>query len=251
MSAIRARLGVGRQVSADDSGFTLIEMLMAMVLFSIVGALLLSTLVTSERTGRKTRNSHDLNEEARVAINRMAREIRQAVRITKVVNPDGPAHSTTALTAMTFEADFNGDGCAGNACAGTDLVNNPETVTYCFDPSASDATIRTQIRLIPGSFTGTPDCAQPGSLAIMAGKVTGFELKYRSNAYRYDANGDGATTWMELEDAPPPVGDPGSPDGDINTNELTSLNSVVVDLTLSNDGSQQAYRTQVDLRNRS
>jgi hypothetical protein len=194
----------------------------------------------------------DLNEEARLALNRIARELRQASTLQVVLNPDGPTYSDTATTAVTFSADFNGDGCIDGVMptpAPTPTptcqaytASNPETLTYCWDPSAS---VR-QLYLIPGSLPGET-CQVSGALPILAGQVTSFKLSYRSNAYLYDANGDGITTWMELDDGGAPVGDH---DGELGDTELGFVDSIVVDLQVSAGGKHpQSYVTQVDLRN--
>jgi type II secretory pathway pseudopilin PulG len=254
-----------------DAGFTLVELLVAATVSMVIGGMLLSFIMTTTRSARATTAQHDMNEEARNALNRVARELRQASEITYAINPDGPAYSATGLTAITFRADFNGDGCIGNSptCAGTNNASNPEEVTYCYDPQETNAADRQSLWLIPASIDPANPPAHCSSMTaaqpILAGHVAGFELEYRSNDYRFDANHDGITTWEELDSAPPPLGDAGGSDGNINTPVHTStdpshpstsyvlehVNSVVVSLTMSESGKTQTYDTQVDLRNRS
>lgn len=247
---------VSRRVTSEaDDGFTLVELLVGGMIFLVLGSMLLTSLVVAASSSRTTRAKHDMNEEARTALNRVARELRQADAITYVVNADGPAFSTTSLTAVSLQADFNRDGCTGNAptCAGTDNVSNPENITYCYDPSAATAVARQSLWLIPTGLTSAPaGCNVSGAQPILAGRVGGFRLEYRSNEYLYDSSPvDGITTWRELDAAGPPVGDPGAPDGNINTSAVNFVNSVVIHLTMSRDGHTQAYQTQVDLRNKS
>ena len=240
-----------RTKRGDDTGFTLIEMLVAMIILSALGTVFLTTVLGAETSAKNTSSEQDLNEEARLALNRMARELRQSNVLTSVLNPDGASYSSSAITAVTFTADFNGDGCVDGVapagvspaptCASYD-ASNPETLTYCWDPSAS---VR-QLYLIPGALTGST-CQAAGALPILAGQVTSFKLSYRSNEYLYDADGDGITTWTELDEAGSPVG---NNDGALNNPELTNVDSIVIDLTVSANGKhQQAYTTQVDLRN--
>lgn len=239
-----------RQERRED-GMTLIELLIASALLMVLMALAFSTVLGVNSGSKRTRTQHDLNEEGRNALNRMARELRQATKLTYAVNPDGPAYDPNALVALSLEADFNGDGCAGNSCAGTDAVNNPESLTYCFNPQGT-AVNKTYLWLIPTGFAAAPtSCDVSGALPILAGKVKAFSVQYRSNQYRFDADAPfGVTTWMELDQAPPPVGDVGLPDGNINTNAIKSVNSVVLSLKMSKDGLVQDYVTQVDLRNK-
>jgi type II secretory pathway pseudopilin PulG len=243
-------VGRSRASGPDDGGYGLIELMVAGALFLVVMSIALTSVTNIADSGRRLRTDHSLNEEARNSLNRMAREIRQAEALTFAVNPDG-TYDPMRLTALSLEADFNGDGCTGNACAGTDLMNNPESLTYCFDPTASGVD-KTYLWLIPAKLTAVPStCQLAGALPILAGSVAGFKVEYRSNEYRYDlAPTDGITTWQELDDAPTPVGDPGGSDGNINTSALAAVNAIVIDLTMRADGRTQSYRTQIDVRNK-
>jgi prepilin-type N-terminal cleavage/methylation domain-containing protein len=237
--------------SARDAGFTLVEMLVAIVLMGVFGSVLLSVVLGARNSATATQSSQDLNEEARNALNRMARELRQATALIAVRNPDGAAYSTSNITSVTFSADFNGDGCINGVmpsptptptptCVAND-PNTPEILTYCWDPSAS---VR-QLYLIPGQLTGST-CQVTGAMPILAGQVTAFKLSYRSNIYLADANGDGITTWSELDAAGPPFG---NQDNTLDS-ELSSIDSIVIDLTVAANGAHtQSYTTQVDLRN--
>jgi len=248
MSRLRARYAE----SATDSGFTLIEMLVSMLLIGVLGIVFMTTIMGSKSSLSATATSQDLNEEARLALNRMARELRQATAITDVLNPDGASYSPSGITAITFTADFNGDGCIDGVVPSPAptpapvcqayTANNPETLTYCWDPSGSSK----QLYLIPGTLTGST-CQVSGAMPILAGQVTSFMLAYRSNLYLYDANGDGITTWTELDQNGSPVG---NDDGALDQPELANIDSVVIDVTVASNGSfSQSYETQVDLRN--
>lgn len=241
---------LNRRAGGQDAGFTLVEVLIALSLLMVLGAVVLTSLVATTQSSRSTRTHHDLNEEARNALNRMARELRQADAITHVVNADGAAYDPSALVAVSLTADFNRDGCTGNAPTCTTDASNPEEITYCFDPAATAESTRDSLWLIPNGTPPTITCAVPGSQPILAGRVDGLRFEYRSNAYLYDTSPtDGVTTWQELDAGGPPVGDMGSSDGDINTSAVDHVNSVVVHLTMGADGVTQDYQTQVDLRN--
>jgi type II secretory pathway pseudopilin PulG len=235
-----------------DSGMTLVELLLAGTLLMVLMGLAFSTLMGVQNGADRTRTQHDLNEEGRNALNRVARELREATVLTYAGNPDGPAFDPIQLVALSLEADFNGDGCVGNACASTNTTTNPESLTYCFNPQGSAAT-RAYLWLVPRGFTSADTtCEVPGALPILAGNVAAFDVQYRSNEYRFDTDAPaGVTTWRELDQAPPPVGDAGVPDGDINTSALAGVNSVVLTLKMSKDGLVQDYVTQVDMRNKS
>jgi hypothetical protein len=75
-----------------------------------------------------------------------------------------------------------------------------------------------------------------------------FKIQYRSNQYRHDLSPtDGITSWREVDAALPPVGN-GNGVLDL---ELREIDSVVIEVSVELGGRVQAYRTQVDLRNRS
>jgi prepilin-type N-terminal cleavage/methylation domain-containing protein len=243
--------GCLRRLREDESGLTLVEMLVVLIMLGILGSLFTSVALTSTRSAKNTQQQTDINEEARLAINRMARELRQATAITAVLNPDGSTFNPAAVTSITFQADFDGDGCV-NGVAPSPLpspaptcnaasANNPEVLTYCYDPAPSSE----RLVLIPGILAGTT-CTQAGALPILAGNVTSLKFSYRSNQYLYDTSGDGITTWRELDAADPPMGDG---DNNINTGDLGNVDSVVVDVVLLEGTHQQKYQTQVDLRN--
>jgi type II secretory pathway pseudopilin PulG len=240
-----------RRLREEETGLTLVEMLVVLIMLGILGSLFTSVALSSTRSAKNTQQQTDINEEARLAINRMARELRQATAITAVLNPDGSTFNPAAVTAITFKADFDGDGCV-NGVAPSPLpspaptcnaasANNPEVLTYCYDPAPSSE----RLVLIPGILAGTT-CTQPGALPILAGNVTSLKFSYRSNQYLYDTSGDGITTWRELDAADPPMGDG---DNNINTGQLGNVDSVLVDVALLEGTHQQKYQTQVDLRN--
>lgn len=249
---MRSRLREMRE--SDSSGFTLVELLVGSALMLGLLGMASTTIIGVSQGAKQTRIQHDLNEEGRVALNRMGRELRQATRLVYAYNPDGPGYNPGRVVALSFRANFNGDNCTGNACATTNVTTNPESLTYCFNPADPDPVRRTNLWLIPteldASFAGTT-CQIPGALPILAGSVAGFKLEYRSNNYRFDTEAPaGVTTWRELDAAPPPVGDAGVPDGNINTAAINGVNSVVITLQMRKDNHSQDYTTQVDLRNK-
>lgn len=238
------------RMGRDDTGFTLVEFLVAMVLMMTVIAGSMTVVKVATGAVKVTQQEQNLNEEARQAINRMSRDIRQARGVLTAVNPDGSAFSTSALVAVRFVADYDGDGCVagvGTAPCLAYSASNPEDITYCFEPASN------QLYIIDNSATGvTPVTAGStscsGGQPLLAGNVYRFKVTYRSNVYRDDLNPtNGVTTWTELDEA-------GTPDGNLNGAldvELANVDSVVLDLTMRVDGHSQVYRTQVDLRNQS
>lgn len=223
MTRLRARLMGGDR--PGDSGFTLVEMLVAFLLFGVLGTILLSTAISSRDALRATQESHNLNEEARVALNRMARELRQARELTAVSAPDG-------TTSLTFWVDFDGD--SAQDTTGSD----PEVLTYTFDGkrivlSATDSA---------GNVIASP---------VLAGQVTDFKLDYFSSDYRRDCNHDGATNWRELDAYTVTCTARAASDGKLDASELAEIDAVQIEFSVLEGSRRQDYKTQVDLRNAS
>lgn len=235
----------------DDGGFSLVEILVGVVLVGVVATLSISMLGSVQRSTQVTQAEIDGVEEARLALNRMSRELRQAREIVRVMNPDGAGHDPDALTAVVFKADFDDDGCidgtdpAPGDTGGChpDDVSDPELLSYCHQPSSS-ANVEPQLFVIRGALAaGSTTCT--GGEPILAEDVARFKVEYRSNVYRYDlAPANGITTWTELDAAPAPTGN-GNGALDV---ELAAITTVSLTLELQNPG--LALRTQVALRNR-
>lgn len=247
----------GRQ--SDQDGFTLVELLVGMILFGLVAGIALTTQLVTARTTKGAQQVQDANAEARDALDRLSRDLRQALLITTAVNPDGPGYLPGAVTAFAFGADYNGATYLGSDCvdglttgptppacpSSTLNPTDPMVETYCYQPASPAG----ELYLIPGDpfhgQTSVSSCLVGGAQPVLSGNVTAFEVYYRSNLYQY-AGTNGITTWSDLDAAPAPVGDG---NGVLDANELRNINSVVVSLTVSEGGHAQSYQTQIDLRN--
>ncbi len=252
MSALRRRLQ--RMRTSGSAGLTLVELLVAMSLAVVLMAITLSAVGTSQSAVVTSKQEQDLNEEARQAINRMARDIRQANRVITAVNPDRPAFAANSLVAVRFHSDFDGDRCIGGVpmpgatpaptCVPYNVAN-PEDLTYCYEPATRQLYIIDNVSTVTTPVSA-PITACTGGQPLLAGNVGGFVVEYRSNQYRYDINpSDGVTTWRELDESTAPVG---NSNGQLDV-ELANVDSVVLNVTMRVSSRQQAYRTQVDLRN--
>lgn len=261
-----------------DAGFTLIELLVAISLSIVLGGIVLSTILAGQNSSAATTRQVDLTAEARTALNRISDDLSVAVplsqlnadgtgtplsAISSVQNPDGPGYRPTGVTSVTFQADFSGDGCVtglpvstaslvpvagATPCPASSLsATAPDIETYCWDPAAQ------QLYLIPGPVSigsCTPTTSGLSGQPLLAGKVTAFELFYRSSDYRYQGlSGQdpaaGETSWYDLDAAGAPVG---NHNGVLDV-ELANIDSVTVSLTLSEAGLSQQFTTSVDLRN--
>ena len=240
-----------RKRGTGDEGFTLVEMMVAMSLMLVVVASSMTVVITSQKATDTSRQVQNLNEEARQAMNRMARDLREATNLVTAVNTDGPAFAPTAVTAVRFQGDYNGDGCTPSSPA-ADCLNpipysagNPEDLTYCFDPALKQLyVIDNQASGVVPITTTLPDCS--GGQPLLAGNVASLQLAYRSQLYSYDTSPtDGVTTWRELDAA---VATFSNNNGLLDA-ELVEVDSLVLTVDMRDGNHSQQYRTQVDLRN--
>lgn len=206
-----------------DGGFSLVEVLVAMALFGVLGSLLLGLALGTSRVTEDVRSLTTVNEESRLAMERMVRELRQARSITAVTLPP------SSTTSLTFWTDFNGNDAADLAVA------DPEVLTYRWNPATNRFTL-----------TANDASATAVTRPVLAASVSALTLELRSSRWQLDADGDGQTTWQEL-DAPAAGGNGnGVPDG----TELDAIDQVGLTMTVLDGTRAQTYTTRVDLRNR-
>ncbi len=253
MSAQPRSRRAGAGVGEAEGGFTLVEMMVAMSLMLVVVATSMTVVITSQKATDTSRQVQNLNEEARQAMNRMARDLREANKLVTAVNADGPLYDPTAVTALRFQGDYNGDGCTPSPAAVTVAcpnpipysAGNPEDVTYCFDPASRQLfVIDNQVSSVTPITTTSANCS--GGLPLLAGNVSGLQIAYRSQRYSYDTSPtDGVTTWRELDAA---VATFSNNNGLLDA-ELVEVDSLVLTVDMRDGNHSQQYRTQVDLRN--
>jgi prepilin-type N-terminal cleavage/methylation domain-containing protein len=152
-----------------EEGFTLIELLVAMTLFLVLGAITLSAIVTLSQGLERERITSDITAEARVALERIAREARQAHDL------DNPS-----VHSMTLRVDFDGSGTDNGTLA------DPEVVTYAFD-SGSDSI----------EMTAQDQHGATITEALLAGQVEELAFTYTSSDWTKDADNDGTVTQAE------------------------------------------------------
>lgn len=206
-----------------DAGLSLVEVLVGMALFGVLGTLLLGLALSTSRVTEDTRNLAGVTEQARLAMERITRELRQAEEVRSVQFTGGEP------SALTFWTDFNGNGEVNLNAA------DPEVMTYRWNQGTSALT------LTANDADGTA-ITQP----VMAVDVTRFTIDLLSSQWQYDLNGNGTTTWQELDQSGAPVG---NANGTLDTPELAEIDLVGVSMKVSRGSRAQEYSTQVDLRN--
>lgn len=220
----------------DDDGFTLVELLVASMMFFVMLAAIATVVVTSSSSVETTRQTNDLNEQARLALNRVTRELRQATEIEEVKVSSG------VITGMTFTVDFNGNGTIDSGAA------DPERLTYCWDTAGRRL-------LLTADVGGGFPCDNPAALPILSSDVQSLTIQPRSNLWQYDGacasspTPDGVVIWQELDCAPLSAG-VGNQNGMLDSIELRNINGATIALTVLTGARRQVYETQVNLRNK-
>jgi type II secretory pathway pseudopilin PulG len=208
-----------------DAGVSLVEVLVAIGLFGLLSSLLLGFALNTGKVSNDTRQFANVNEDSRLAMERLSRELRQANEITAVQLPV----ASTDPTVLTFWTDFNGNGTK-------DLgVADPEVLTYRWIPTTKALTL-----------TANDQNGVAVTRPLLSSIVSAFTVNLYSSLWQYDTNADGRASWSELDSYGPPVGNNnGIPDI-----ELNSIDGLSISLTVLDGSHAQNYTTQVDLRNR-
>lgn len=211
------------QVAPDDrqfdAGFSMVEMLVAMALFGVLGTVLLGFALGTSRVSDAVRADSEVTGEARLAVERMTRELRQASELTDVTIRDGK------ILSFTVGIDFDGQDGVEELASSDDY----EILTYAWDPDGRTLTLR-----------GGDDVAE-----VLAGGVERVEFRLRSSQWIYDRNRDGTTEWLEIDQAAVSL-----TDGQLDETELGLIDLVAIELEVEDSGTTRRFIVQADMRNR-
>lgn len=184
----------GIRITSRESGFTLVELLIYMVMFLVVMGSLYSVMISNTKSYSSQENKVEMTQDLRAAMNIMVTEIRMAGcdptdagGIGFVDNADD--RYDTDANSIHFTMDIDGDGA----------IANSENINYYVNGSQ-------QIMRRTGGV----------SEAIVAENITDFTFTY--------VYADGESSQND------PPGDPDETDGD-DTNDLDDIRSVVITIT--------------------
>lgn len=207
----------------QQGGFTLIEVLVAIGVLSALSLSAYQLLFAGQRSSNTTRDVVTISEEARLGLNRMLRDTREASSI-----------DNATATSYTVVLDFDNDQQFGE---NPNEAGDYEKVTFSIVGdeiriSAALATSTISEVLIDGV-----ECFDPGP-----GCSPVFE--YTSSLLTYDTNGDGETSMDELAAARAAGATTISSDLD------DEIDAVDYDFRIASGDSISDLHTQVILRNR-
>lgn len=229
----------------DESGFTLVEILVALGVFSLVSFAFLSVMLSGSRSGTSTRDNVRVAEEARLGLNRMVRDTREAGWIALPgTNPD------TNYDSFTVKIDYNGNGTYENpAPPNAPAEGNFEVITYAYDDAGDRITVAAEGYPTETLIKGV-DCVRE----LPAGPCKSNVFSFTSNRLEYDlAPVDGVTTLSEINAVACPPTNNTSLDGCNSTlvdKELANISSVGFAIALKTPSRTTNYYAEAQLRNR-
>ena len=204
---------------SDQSGFTLVEMLTAMMIFAVVSVGFYSVMFAVVRGSDDARSVAAVSEEARAGLNRMIRDTREGSELLA-------AESDSFTVRVNFENDGLG----------------PQDLTYS---KFGDRILLDGEELVDGV-----DCLRQGDSPSNPCQQDVFT--YSSDRLQYDWDKNGITTWQELDASASSthgVVGVGNNDGVLNV-ELEFLSNVTFALAVSENDANSRFIAEAQLRNR-
>lgn len=226
-------------VNADEDGYTFVEVLVSLLLFSIVSIGFMQVMMSGARGTDVTRRNVRLSEEARLGLNRIVRDVREAGWVAL------PGTTATGVyTSFTVKTDYDGNGAYANSAgpAGT-AESNYEVVTYAYDAAAKTITV---------TAAGFPSEVLIDGIEPAGTKPV---FSFTSNRLEYDWNQDGVTTMLEVDQNACSQGGynlslDSACDGDLSDAELANLTNFALAVEVNEDGADTEYFAEAELRNR-
>lgn len=205
---------------AGEEGFTLIETMVAMLVFSVISVAFHQVLLSQQRGVDTTRTVTRLTDEARLGFNRMVRDAREA-----------DALSAATPSSFTVKVNYDGNGVYENPTASGVY----EVLTYAYDPATATITLNGSV-LMTDVYPIAP----------------GVDIfTYSSNNLEYDWGGDGLVTWLDVDKAVT-YGHAGVGDnsGSLTSAEVPYLTSVGFALTVGSGNQGAPFYAKTQMRNR-
>ena len=184
---------------SDERGFTLVELLVAMILMVIVLGAVLTTFDTFNGRSQNVARRNDAQEAARRAMGQVTRELRNAVSATGVSAPVGDAVERAVPNDLVFQT-ISPAGPSGTNTRGR------QRVRYCLDSSTSDAKLYRQVlrssSALPLLDPAATACPGPGAAwtqtQVVAQNVTNRRSTPARDLFTYRFGTSGSTALNDL-----------------------------------------------------
>ncbi len=161
----------------DLKGFTFLELLIAVTIFSIVAVAIYSSFSVGIRAWRKTEESYKVRQETRHALDMMARDLRCAIKFTQK-DPENPLIEIDSF-----------DGSAGEVSFWRATTEGVFKITYKLVKEENESKALYRISQTYEQLAKD----ELGSGSIVVGGLSNFELKY---AFKNEEEIDWGDDWQ-------------------------------------------------------
>lgn len=213
-------------MTRSETGYTLVELLIGLLVFSMISIGFFQVMISGVRGSETTRSVAEISEEARLGLNRIIRDLREADSI-----------DAASATSFTIWVDYDGDEVRDYATY--------EYVRYTFDQAEGTVTVE--------ALDGTATVLSSGTLMdnVTRDAANTDVFSYSSNRLEYDWNpADGVTTWQEIDNPPAGVNGIGDRDGVLDAGELSYISNVSINFDVAVGGEETEFAAEAQLRNR-
>lgn len=209
-------------MNRDQKGFTVIELLVSMAVFSLVSVGMYQVLFSATAGSETAQDGITVSEEARLGFNRLVRDTREA-------------DTLAAVTSTSFDVliDFDGNGTIRPTPA--DPTGSYERLTIAFDRDAETITMSTG--------AGNTEVLMRGVRCIVQ-TPTCSVFSYSSSRLEHDSDGNGVTTHAELETTI------GNGNGAIDGSEVGFIDVVSFAMEVQDGDAATDFYADAQLRNR-
>jgi prepilin-type N-terminal cleavage/methylation domain-containing protein len=209
----------------SEGGFTLIETMIAVFVFSIVATVFYQVLFSAAKGSDTSRDVVRVSEEARLGFMRMVRDTREG---------DGLIGPTS--TSFKVETDFDANGVIDPNPI--DPIGNYESLTFKFNESTTgDGTISVSNGVKTEVLMSGVDCIRVSGVCKDVFSFASSRLEY--------AGGDGIATAADLDSDPAIGNSNGILDGD----EVDVVDTVTFELSVRVNDSKTNFNSTAQLRN--
>lgn len=237
-----------------EGGFTLIEVLVTMSIFSVVSIGMYMTMFSATRSSNTSRAVARVSAEARLGFNRLVRDVREGV----IVCQNAPQPCVQPY-AFRIKVDFDGNQIYA-APGSTNPAGDYEDLTIAFDQDQGRVTLaatggvpRVLMEGVDCPRTSAGSCIQrlggspwPAIYGVAPANV----FTFLSNRLEYDWNGDGIVPWQELDAAPThSVIGVGNNNGELDGSEISLISSIGFSFAIRDGASSAAFVAEAQLRN--
>lgn len=218
----------------DEEGFSLVEVVVAIFLLSILSVGFYQVMFSSVRGSTDAADIAEVAEEARLGFNRMIRDTRETTQLVSASD-----------ASYRVWIDFDRDGIVDQG--------DYEHVKYAYDATTDEITITALTAPAGGDpelMTGTESAVAGTSAETLSAHIdlvgTRPVFSYASNFLNYDTNADGEVTAAELDD----IAGVGNNNNSLDGLELDYISDVNFAFQVVVGGDRRTFYGQAQIRNR-